>query len=241
MASTRLEPLAGTAPAYAPLRISVMEAIREAILDGRIAPGEPLIESHLAEQLGVSRTPVREGLRALEREGLITALPGRRLIVAKPTEREIQHLYDIRLALESLAVRRAAGRVVAADAAALRAMVADMREALAASDVARLELAGRRFHEGLLRLSGNEILESMLGSVAARTHYLRRLGLASGEAVAARTTDEHAALCEAVIAGDAEEAEALIERHIEFGRETALRELGGEATPMTVKEDRDAT
>lgn len=241
MASARLEPLAGTAPAHAPLRISVMGAIREAILDGRIAPGEPLIESHLAGQLGVSRTPVREVLRALEREGLITALPGRRLIVAKPTEREIQQIYDIRQALESLAVRRAAGRATAADAIELRAMVADMRDALAASDVSRLELAGRQFHEALLRLSDNEILESMLRSVAARTQYLRRLGLASDAAVAARTTEEHAALCEAVIAGDGVRAAALIEQHIEFGRQTVLRELGGEATPMKVKEERDAT
>lgn len=241
MSSTSLRPLAGTAPAHAPLRISVMEAIREAIFEGRIAPGEPLVESHLAGQLGVSRTPVREVLRALEREGLIIALPGRRLVVAKPAEPEIRHIYDIRIALEGLAVRTAAGRVTAADAADLRAMVADMRGALAASAVGRLEVAGRRFHEALVRLSGNEILESMLKSVAARTHYLRRLGLAADPSVARRTMEEHAELCEAVIAGDGVRAAAVIERHIEFGRQSVLRELRGGGPVAKAEEERHAT
>lgn len=200
-----------------------MVALREAILDGRFAPGEPLVESHLAAQLGVSRTPVREALRALEREGIIQALPGRRLIVTKPTEREIEQLYDIRIALEGLAVRGAAARATPADRAEIRATVVEMRAALARREMDRLEAAGRRFHEALVRLSGNEMLVAMLDGLATRTHYLRRLGLRD-PLLAAETMEDHAELCEAVLAGDGARAEAVSRRHIERARESLLRQ-----------------
>ncbi len=232
MSSSPLKPLLGSAPAHAPLRVSVLEALREAILEGQFAPGEPLVESHLAGQLGVSRTPVREALRALEREGVITALPGRRLIVAKPSEQEIHHLYDIRMALEGLAVRSAASRVTPADAIELRAMVAEMRDALARRQIDRLGAAGRRFHDALVRLSRNEILVAMLQGVAARTHYLRQLGLRD-PVLAAETTEDHAELCEAVIAGDSARAERVSQRHIERGRQSLLRQLRGTARPAS--------
>ena len=80
-----------------PLRITVAAKLKQAIVSGHLKPGTLLSENRLAADLGVSRTPVREVLKALEAEGLVTVLPGRKLIVSVPTERDVDEIYDIRL------------------------------------------------------------------------------------------------------------------------------------------------
>src|SRR6188768_4396301 len=90
----------------APLREQVIGALRAAILDFRLAPGQRLVERELIEQLGVSRTTVREALRELTSEGLVTVVPQKGAVVATPTLEDAIDLYDVRAALESLVVQR---------------------------------------------------------------------------------------------------------------------------------------
>src|SRR5919197_2931132 len=90
----------------APLREQVLEVLRQAILDFRFKPGQRLIERELVEQIGVSRTTIREVLRELAAEGLVTTVPQKGAIVAVPSAQEAAELYEVRAALEALAARR---------------------------------------------------------------------------------------------------------------------------------------
>lgn len=91
---------------YVPLRVAVLGRLKQAILDGALKPGELLSENRIAAELAVSRTPVREALRVLEQENLVTMLPGRKAIVSIPSEQDIDEIYDIRFIVESEALRR---------------------------------------------------------------------------------------------------------------------------------------
>src|SRR5579863_9305397 len=107
----------------APLRDQVLEIVRNAILDFRYKPGQRLIERELIEQIGVSRTTIREVLRELDAEGLVTTIPQKGAIVVVPTPEEAADLYDVRGSLEALAARRFVDRASPEQVAALRRAV----------------------------------------------------------------------------------------------------------------------
>jgi DNA-binding GntR family transcriptional regulator len=196
------------------LRERVFERLRDDILSARLGPGTELQEVALATSLGVSRGPLREALGRLAAEGLVTITPRRGAVVTKLTRREFIEAYQVREALESLAVRLAVPRLTDADRALLRElhdqMVADARQ----GDVGGFFEANRRFHEILVRASGNDRLRRMhtqlidqMGRLMSKSHELRG-GLDQSVA-------EHGAILEAVDAGDAERAARLLEEHIE--------------------------
>src|SRR5579864_3211195 len=116
----------------APLRDQVLEIVRGAILDFRYKPGQRLIERELIEQIGVSRTTIREVLRELDAEGLVTTIPQRGAIVVVPTPEEATDLYDVRASLEALAARRFVERASQAQFSALGGAVAAFEVAVSA-------------------------------------------------------------------------------------------------------------
>lgn len=93
-------------PSYVPLRETVFGSLKKAIVEGLLKPGQAIVENKIATELSVSRTPVREAIRMLETEGLVTFLPGRRAIVSAPTVREVEDIYEIRLLVETEALQR---------------------------------------------------------------------------------------------------------------------------------------
>ena len=96
---------------YLPLRDVVFQTLRQAILRGELKPGERLMEIHLAQKLGVSRTPVREAIRKLELEGLVLMIPRKGAIVAEITVQDLEDVLEVRMALEELAVKIACKRI----------------------------------------------------------------------------------------------------------------------------------
>ena len=130
-----------------------LAALREAILDGELAPGAPLGQEAVAERLGVSRQPVAQALAALKREGLAVDRGRRGLVVAPVSARQIRELYAVRGALEALAAGEAARRGVEADA--LERELADGAAAVAAGGVPRMIAADMAFHARVYALSGN--------------------------------------------------------------------------------------
>src|SRR3954471_13994278 len=112
----------------APLREQVLDVLRQAILDFRLKPGQRLIERELIEQVGVSRTTIREVLRELAAEGLVTTIPQKGAIVVVPTAEEAAELYEVRGALDALAARRFAAHAGAGEVAALRAAFVEFGE-----------------------------------------------------------------------------------------------------------------
>jgi len=196
------------------LRERVFEHLRDGILSNRLAPGTELHEVALAASLGVSRGPLREALGRLAAEGLVTVTPRRGAVVRKLTRREFVEAYQVREALESLAVRLAVPQLDEADRGELRRLHDDMVGHARDGDAQAFFDDNRRFHEIFVERSGNERLQRMhaqlidqMGRLMSKSQELRG-GLEQSVA-------EHGAILEAVDAGDAERAARLLEEHIE--------------------------
>jgi DNA-binding GntR family transcriptional regulator len=190
---------------------AVLDAIRRAILSGELPQGQPLVETDLAGQLGVSKTPVREALKTLAGAGLVTMSPYKGAAVRVIDADQAAHLYDVRLLLEPEALRRSVDNSKNDEdwAAARRALTA----AEAAPDLVGRSLANREFHAALSAGCGNPLLISLLADLSDQTAlvsvaYWRRNP--SWECEAA----EHAAMLGAAASGDADRAAGLLRQHI---------------------------
>jgi DNA-binding GntR family transcriptional regulator len=196
------------------LREQVLEHLREEILSNRLEPGSELTELGLANLLGVSRGPIREALGQLAAEGLVTITPRRGAIVTKLTKQEFMDAYQVREALESLATRAAVPRLTEEDRAELHRMSAEMRRLAEADDVNAFFEVNRRFHDRLVAASGNLRLlamhQQLMGQMGRLLRKSAELRGGLGESAAA-----HEAILEAVDAGDAPRAAALMAEHIE--------------------------
>jgi DNA-binding GntR family transcriptional regulator len=140
-----------------PLSAIVLRTLREAIVEGRLAPGEAVVEAQLSRQLGVSRAPLREALRSLENEGLVVSTPWRGAIVAPLTERGVTELQAFRRLLEVFAAEQVLERDDA-DISPLDALAAEMERCADASDLACMNEADVRFHTRIVEMSGNALL-----------------------------------------------------------------------------------
>ncbi|MDQ4215083.1 GntR family transcriptional regulator [Microbacterium capsulatum] len=208
-----------------PMRDIVADEIRARIFDGRLPAGERLVERDLAESFGVSRHPVREALRVLQREGIVESLASRGLIVTSLSKRQVLDLYMIREALESVATREAALRVAEGAEHHLDATIAEAQAAVRDGDIEAAHAANARFHDELIALSGNEALEHMLEPILGRLHWLFRQVADVNSVVV-----EHARIAEAVTAGDAEWAATLARAHVLAYRNATMKLLFDEGT-----------
>lgn len=162
----------------APIRQQVVAAFRTAIVGGRFAPGERLIEKELCELTGSSRTSVREALRQLEAEGLVQMVPNKGPIVAAISPEQARSIYEVRGALESLAGSLFAQHASDEQMDRLEIAVEELARAYKSRQIERILGSKDRFYEILLEGSGNEIVASMLRMMQARISLLRRLSLA---------------------------------------------------------------
>jgi DNA-binding GntR family transcriptional regulator len=140
-----------------PLSALVLRALREAIIEGRLAPGEAVVEAQLSRQLGVSRAPLREALRSLENEGLIISVPWRGAFVAPLTERGVTELQAFRRLLEVFAAEQVLGQDDI-DISSLDDLVAEMERCAEADDLECMNEADVRFHTRIVEMSGNGLL-----------------------------------------------------------------------------------
>ena len=195
---------------------NVSTFIRESILNGRLRPGTRLVEHELARSLGISRVPVREALIQLERAGLVVARPNGRYVL-EISERDIEQLYEVRLALERLAVAEAARNVTPDRALALRRALRAMDEATAHHDLGAHVQADFELHELVWRQADNPHLLTALRTLAGPIYMFMANDPLSHEARPDYWADllgVHAALIEAITAGQEARAVASIEDHI---------------------------
>ncbi|HZO95665.1 MAG TPA: GntR family transcriptional regulator [Candidatus Baltobacteraceae bacterium] len=204
---------------------AVVDALREAILTGAYAPGERLVQDELAESLGISRIPLREALRRLEGEGLVIISPNRGAIVRPLAPKDVLDLYDVRLALESLAVRRAAEHYTDLRESTER-MRDDARAAIAGGALPRLFHLDRDFHAGVAAASHNPHLIATLGGQWSQIMRVMHAYLKMTTYPPA-VWDDHAAMAEAIAHGDAVGAVARLERHLVSSRDAILEHLRG--------------
>ena len=203
-----------------PLRDQVAAELRSRIADGRVAPGERLYEKAIAEELGVSRIPVREAIRMLQSEGLVSVQPRRGVLVRRLNRQAVQDLFDIREALEVLAARLAAER---ADQAALRQLgeLAEVgRRALDDGDDQAIAASNTAFHDSIYRLAGNALIPEVLDPLMGRLHWLFRQNIEPE-----RVFLEHQELYRAVAAHDPDRAADVALRHIRSSRRMVLEML----------------
>jgi DNA-binding GntR family transcriptional regulator len=199
--------------APAPIRSRVLDNLRQAILEHKLAPGQRLIERELVELTGVSRTSIREALRELAAEGLVTTIPNKGTVVAEVSVEEARQLYQVRSALEGLA-----GRLFVENAtpAQRRALTSALRavERAAAKDSAAMLAAKDKFYDVLFEGGGNQALRSMAGTLHARVSLLRSLSL-SRPGRAAESLAELGEIVAAVAANDADAAAKACSHHAE--------------------------
>ena len=197
---------------------AVLDALKHAILTGRLAPGQALVETDLAAQLGVSKTPVREALKTLAGAGLVTMSPYKGAMVRTVDDELAHSVYDIRLLLEPEAVRRtvtAVGAIADPATAAERWRTASEALDLAdqSTDRADRSMANREFHRALYRGCGNTLMVGILDGLRDQTALVSTVvwnRTPSWEQEAA----EHRAILEAALAGDAERTAELLRDHI---------------------------
>ena len=168
---------------YKPLREVVSDALRQAIKDGVLQPGQRLMEIKLADELGVSRTPIREAIRKLEQEGFVVMVPRRGTYVADISLKDIAQVFEIRGALEELAAGLAAERITNDELECLERILVEINEYMEHDDFAKIVDADVRFHDVLYQASRNQRLvdilhnlrEQMLRFRSISMHYPGRL------------------------------------------------------------------
>ncbi|HEX6845228.1 MAG TPA: GntR family transcriptional regulator [Actinomycetota bacterium] len=208
----------------------VWEELREAIIELRLRPGEPLREVALAEQLGVSKTPLREAFTRLEQEGLVETTSFKGAVVTGYSERDLQEIYELRALLEGAAARAAAERSTPATIDALRDVVARSRELRDAGDLVGLADLLGEFDTIVYAQVTNERIGALIDNLRA---HLTRIGKLT-EAIPGRvvaSVEEHAAIVDAIAARDGAEAERAIRAHIDsvLADQLAARQASGEA------------
>jgi DNA-binding GntR family transcriptional regulator len=195
----------------------VHEHLRQEILDNRLPPGSELNEVALSQSLGVSRGPVREALGRLASEGLVTVRPRRGAVVTALSAQEFLAAYQLREALETLAIRLAVPRLTAADLDRLGALVDEMVASADGSDddanVDAFFRANAAFHATFVEASGNAMLQETMSRLLGQMGRYRMRSLALRGSLR-RSTVEHKAILRAVRAGDAEKAARLLGEHI---------------------------
>ena len=205
------------------LREMVLERMRGAIIAGRFPGGARLVERTLCDQLGVSRSVVREVIRILEAEGLVESLPNRGPVVARLDWGQARQIYDIRLLLEGSA---AAGCAAVADAGVKAALAAALRELEGAQGQDAVFAATTRFYEVIFTAAGHGIAWEIVQRLNGRISRLRALTLASSER-AVTGPARMARIAAAIAANDAEGARAAVAAHLTEAAEIARRMLEG--------------
>ncbi|MFE2444134.1 GntR family transcriptional regulator [Streptomyces melanosporofaciens] len=200
-----------------PLRERVYEALLELITTRALRPGQHLVESELAGQLGVSRQPVREALQRLNTEGWVDLRPAQGAFVHEPTEEEADQLLTVRTLLEAEAARLAAAGADAAGIAALEELCAKGERAVLDDDVDGAVAANAEFHAKVMELAGNAVLSELAAQVGRRVRwYYTPVARQRGK----QSWIEHRELIAAITAGDEHGATAVMRAHTEHTRVT---------------------
>jgi DNA-binding GntR family transcriptional regulator len=209
----------------APLREQVITALRAAIMDFQLRPGQRLVERELIEQLGVSRTTVREALRELTSEGLVTVVPQRGAVVSAPSLAEAEDMYDIRAVLESVLVERFVERATDAQLDRLDQSVEDFARHTAGTNDIRIVLDAKDdIYEVLVEGAASPSLQNIIEGLQARVRLLRATSM--GEpGRAEEAAEELRAVVVAARKREAKLAAELCATHVRNAAKTALKHL----------------
>ena len=200
------------------------KALRSAIINGDLKPGQRLVEQKLSDKMQVSRVPVREAIKKLEQYGFVQRLPIRGIIVKKISEADVYEAFGIRAALESYAACQATEHIDKEMIAALETILAAARKAVEDGKLEKLLELNAQFHEMVYKAAKSEMLYRLVSAFldfVARYHR----PLLNSASRASASIEGHKAMVDAMRRGDKEEVERIVKAHILEGRDIILQEM----------------
>ena len=223
----KLEPI--RLDTYKPLRDVVSEALRQAIREGVLQPGERLMEIQLADELGVSRTPIREAIRKLELEGFVVMVPRRGTYVADISLKDVVQVFEIRSALEELAAGLAAERITPDELEELERILVEINDYIARDDFDKIVDADIRFHGILYKASLNNRLVDILRNLREQMLRFRSISMHYPGRLAA-TWEEHRQLVECIANRNSTQARKIAKKHMENSERTLIMGINQDET-----------
>ena len=199
---------------FLPLRDVVFNTLRQAILTGELKPGERLMEIHLANRLGVSRTPIREAIRKLELEGLVTMIPRRGAEVAQITEKSMKDVLEVRRTLDALSAELACERISSEEEEALKKACQNFEEAVKTKDAKIIAKADVALHDIIAAATGNQRLIQLINNLAEQM-YRYRFEYIKDASQHERIIKEHRIIYESIVKKDKVAASEMAKLHID--------------------------
>lgn len=209
---------------FLPLRDVVFNTLRKAILTGKLKPGERLMEVHLANQLGVSRTPIREAIRKLELEGLVIMIPRRGAEVARITEKSLKDVLEVRRALDALSVELACDRITEEDIERLLKACQDFELAARGNDAAVIAKADVDLHDIIVEATGNQRLQQLVNNLSEQM-YRYRFVYIKEESQHDMLVAEHKEIYESIASRDKERAARAARIHIDNQEKSIINQI----------------
>lgn len=209
---------------FLPLRDVVFNTLRQAILTGELKPGERLMEIHLANRLGVSRTPIREAIRKLELEGLVTMIPRRGAEVAQITEKSMKDVLEVRRTLDALSAELACERISPEEEEALKKACQDFEEAVKTKDAKVIAKADVALHDIIAAATGNQRLIQLINNLAEQM-YRYRFEYIKDASQHERIIQEHRIIYESIVNKDKEAASNMAKTHIDNQEKAVINRI----------------
>lgn len=209
---------------FLPLRDVVFNTLRQAILTGELKPGERLMEIHLANKLGVSRTPIREAIRKLELEGLVTMIPRRGAEVAQITEKSLKDVLEVRRALDALSVELACDRISPEALSRLQTACDTFEKATATKDPKKIAQADVALHDIIVKATDNDRLIQLVNNLSEQMYRYRFEYIKDGS-THEQLVKEHRILFESIRDKDKETAARTAKLHIDNQELSIIKQL----------------
>lgn len=209
---------------FLPLRDVVFNTLRQAILTGELKPGERLMEIHLANRLGVSRTPIREAIRKLELEGLVTMIPRRGAEVAQITEKSMTDVLEVRRALDALCAELACDRITEEELGSLKRACINFENSVKTKDVKKIAQADVELHNIIVEATGNQRLIQLVNNLSEQM-YRYRFEYIKDISQHERLVEEHRIIYEGIVNKNKETASEAAKTHIDNQKKAIIRQI----------------
>lgn len=209
---------------YLPLRDVVFNTLRQEILTGKLKPGERLMEIHLANKLGVSRTPIREAIRKLELEGLVIMIPRRGAEVAQISWKSLKDVLEVRSALDALAIELACERMGQEELELLCEACECFEEATKTKDTRKIAEADVAFHDIIVMSTGNQRLIQLVNNLSEQM-YRYRFEYIKDDSQHDMLVQEHKEMYRCIRIKDKKAAASVVKKHIDNQEEAIIRQL----------------
>ena len=209
---------------FLPLRDVVFNTLRKAILTGELKPGERLMEIHLANQLGVSRTPIREAIRKLELEGLVIMIPRRGAEVAQITEKSLKDVLEVRRALDALCAELACDRITEEETERLKNACEKFEKETVTGDATTMAEADVELHDIIVAATGNQRLVQLINNLSEQM-YRYRFEYIKDENQHNRLVEEHRMIYDSIVHRDKEAAAHAARVHIDNQEKSIIRQI----------------